>query len=87
MKLLFIPVSSKKGIGEYMRSLIIANAVKARWPDAEIAFVLSRQAPYHQDCPYPTFLTEQTPTRHVKEVNAVISEFKPQAVVFDASGR
>ncbi|MBE0508226.1 MAG: hypothetical protein IBX50_16175 [Marinospirillum sp.] len=87
MRFLFIPVSSKKGIGEYMRSLILADAVKSRWPDSEINFVLSKQAPYHADCPYPTHLTEQTPTFHIAEVNTIISEFRPQVVVFDASGR
>jgi spore coat polysaccharide biosynthesis predicted glycosyltransferase SpsG len=87
VKILFIPVSSKKGIGEYMRSLILAEAIKQEWPAAEIHFALSKEAPYSSTCPYKTILTERSPTHHVKEINQYIEEFKPDVVIFDASGR
>ncbi|WP_163935283.1 glycosyltransferase family 9 protein [Paraferrimonas sp. SM1919] len=86
-RFLFVPVSSKEGIGEYMRSLIIADAIKQQWPDAQIQFVLSQQAPYASTCPYPSLITEKSPTKHVKEVNQIVDAFKPDAVFFDASGR
>lgn len=87
MKVLFVPVSGKDGIGEYMRSIILAKAIKDHRPDAEIYFILSEQAPYANACIYQTFLTKKSPTYHVKEVNQVIDNIKPDLVVFDASGR
>ena len=86
-KFLFVPVSSAEGVGEYMRSLIIANEVKQRWPDADVQFILSRQAPYASTCPYPVGLLDDTPTKNIKAVNDFVSFFKPDFVIFDASGR
>lgn len=86
-KFLFIPVSSAEGVGEYMRSLIIADEVKRRWPNATIQFILSRQAPYALTCPYPAALLDDTPTKNIKAVNDFMSFFLPDFVIFDASGR
>lgn len=84
---LFIPVSSKEGIGEYMRSIIIADEVKRQWPQANIHFVISRQAPYATRCPYPNTLVNDTPTKEVRAVNQLMETLSPNIVVFDASGR
>ncbi|HEY7774059.1 MAG TPA: hypothetical protein VIC26_12820 [Marinagarivorans sp.] len=70
-----------------MRSRILADTVKAALPDVAIAFVLSRQAPYASECPYPTFLTEQSPTQCTAQVNAILHEYRPSIAVFDGSGR
>ncbi|WP_299569562.1 hypothetical protein [uncultured Shewanella sp.] len=86
-KFLFVPVSSSEGMGEYMRSLTIANEVKQRWPDANIQFIISRQAPYAFTCPFPVALLNDTPTKNIKAVNDFISFFTPDFVFFDASGR
>ncbi|ABZ78750.1 conserved hypothetical protein [Shewanella halifaxensis HAW-EB4] len=86
-KFLFVPVSSAEGVGEYMRSLIIADEVKRRWPNATIQFILSRQAPYALTCPYPAALLDDTPTKNIKAVNDFMSFFLPDFVIFDASGR
>lgn len=86
-KFLFVPVSSEEGIGEYMRSLIVADAVKKRWPNAIVKFVLSRHAPYASTCPYSTALLDDTPTKNIKAVNDFVSFFQPDFVIFDASGR
>lgn len=86
-RVLFVPVSSAEGIGEYMRSVILADAIRQQWPDADIQFVLSRQAPYASSCPYPATLLDQSPTKEVKAVNQLMQTFKPELVVFDASGR
>ncbi|QYX64727.1 hypothetical protein K2227_21725 [Shewanella putrefaciens] len=86
-KFLFIPVSSAEGIGEYMRSMIIADEVKRTWPNAEIKFILSEQAPYAAQCPYPAELLKDTPTKQVKAVNQIMSDYLPDIVLFDASGR
>ncbi|WP_372870555.1 glycosyltransferase family 9 protein [Shewanella sp.] len=86
-RVLFVPVSSAEGIGEYMRSVILADAISSRWKDAEIHFVLSRQAPYSSQCPYPVTLVDKSPTKEVKAVNTLMAQFKPDLVIFDASGR
>lgn len=86
-KFLFVPVSSAEGVGEYMRSLIVADEVKRRWPNATIQFILSRQAPYALTCPYPAALLDDTPTKNIKAVNDFMSFFLPDFVIFDASGR
>ncbi|WP_394202782.1 glycosyltransferase family 9 protein [Shewanella waksmanii] len=86
-KFLFVPVSSDEGIGEYMRSKIIADEVMRRWPDAQIDFVLNRYAPYIHQCPYRTHLVDDTPTKKVKEVNQLVTDLQPDIVIFDAAGR
>lgn len=85
--ILFIPVSSPEGIGEYMRSLIIAQAVIKQWPEANINFILSEQASYAHSCPFKTYLTPTSPTKHIKQVNEVIANISPNITIFDASGR
>lgn len=85
--LLFIPVSSPEGIGEYMRSLIIANAVIKEHPSADIRFILSEQASYAKSCPFTTYLTPTSPTKHTKQVNDIIEKVTPDITIFDASGR
>lgn len=86
-KFLFIPVSTPQGIGEYMRSKIIADEVVSRWPNAQIDFVLNRHVSYIDDCPYSTHLVDDTPTKKIREVNQLITELKPDVVIFDAAGR
>jgi hypothetical protein len=86
-RLLFVPVSSPRGVGEYVRSLTIARAARARWPDVEIAFVVSSEAPYARDVPFVTHETPTSPTHHVTEVNEILTRFHPDVVIFDASGR
>ena len=86
-KFLFVPVSSTEGIGEYMRSVIIAKAVLKRWPLAIVEFVLNKHAPYAADCPFTSHLLDDTPTKKVSEVNLIVSSFQPDVVIFDASGR
>ncbi|MFQ6372836.1 hypothetical protein [Shewanella sp. YIC-542] len=87
LKFLFVPVSSTKGIGEYMRCLIVADAITRRWPNANVRFILSRHAPYASDCPYPAALIDNTPTKSIPAVNEQLSEYRPDMVIFDASGR
>ncbi len=86
-RFLFVPVSGPGGAGEYFRSLAIARAVVARWPGAEVRFVLSRHAAYATQCPYPTLLIEDSPTRDVAPVIAAICSERPDAVIFDSAGR
>jgi ADP-heptose:LPS heptosyltransferase len=87
MKLMFVPVSAPRGMGEYARSREIATAVRQRWPEAQIHFVLSREASYARECPFPATLLPSSPTFHSREVGALIESYRPDVVVFDNAGR
>jgi ADP-heptose:LPS heptosyltransferase len=86
-RLLFVPVSGAFGMGEYARSLAIAQAAASRWPGAAIHFVLSREAPYAARTPFPTTLLASSPTFHSAAVIEVIEQWRPDLVVFDNAGR
>ena len=74
-------------MGEYARSLAIAQAATRRWPQAEIHFVLSRQAPYAKTVPFAATLLDSSPTFHSAAVARLIGQLKPSIVVFDNAGR
>jgi len=86
-RLLFIPVSGPRGMGEYARCLALATALEPRMPGLEMRFVLSRDAPYAADTPFAVTLLPASPTFHPQEVRALIGEFRPHLVVFDNAGR
>ena len=86
-RILFVPVSGAFGMGEYARSLAIAQAARRRWPRAEIHFILSRQAPYAATVPFAATLLDASPTFHTRAVAGLIKEFRPSIVVFDNAGR
>jgi hypothetical protein len=87
MKLLLVPVSAARGFGEYARTREIALAAKRRWPDAQLHFVLSAQAPYAAQCPFPATLLPGSATLHTPQVVALLASFKPDVVIFDNAGR
>ena len=74
-------------MGEYARSLAIARAASARWPGADIRFVLSREAPYAADAPFPATLLDSSPTFHSAAVIGLLEKWRPNIVVFDNAGR
>ena len=74
-------------MGEYARSLAIAQAVRRQWPQAGIHFILSRQAPYAAAAPFPATLLDSSPTFHSAAVAESIQTFKPHIVIFDNAGR
>jgi len=86
-RLLLVPVSGPRGMGEYARCLAIAAAVTRRWPQVSIRFLVSREAPYAADCPFPATLLPSSPTRCTGEVLAQIAAFRPGLVLFDNAGR
>ncbi|HVH83150.1 MAG TPA: hypothetical protein VM713_02430 [Steroidobacteraceae bacterium] len=86
-RLLFIPVSGPRGMGEYARCLMIATALARRVPGVEMHFALSREAPYAASTPFPTTLLPSSATFHPREVRALIQDLKPRVVVFDNAGR
>jgi len=86
-RILFVPVSGTYGMGEYARSMAIAHAASRRWRDAAIHFVLSREAPYAADAPFPATLLASSPTFHSKAVIELLEKWRPGVVVFDNAGR
>ncbi len=86
-RILFVPVSGTYGMGEYARSMAIAHAASRRWQDAAIHFVLSREAPYAADAPFPATLLASSPTFHSKAVIELLEKWRPDVVVFDNAGR
>jgi len=86
-RILFVPVSGTYGMGEYARSMAIAHAASRRWQDAAIHFVLSREAPYAADAPFPATLLTSSPTFHSKAVIELLEKWRPGVVVFDNAGR
>ncbi len=85
--ILFVPVSSDKGVGEYTRSAIIADALQYRLPGAKIHFILNRNMKLAADCPYTTHLSDHSATKDTPLVNRIISKIKPDLVIFDCAGR
>lgn len=86
-RILMIPVSSPQGIGEYMRSLIIAEALQQQWPGLDIQFVLNKHAPVASSCPFPVHLLNKSATKEKAAVNDLLLQLQPDLVIFDCSGR
>jgi ADP-heptose:LPS heptosyltransferase len=86
-RILCVPVSGARGMGEYARSVAIAQTLRLRWPAAEIHFVLSRQASYAAAAPFPATLLASSPTFHSAAVIELIDSFHPDLVIFDNAGR
>ena len=87
-RLLFIPVSSPQGIGEYMRSLLLAQSLESECLGSlTIHFVLNKHTNYAKNCPYDTTLLERSATKERDKVCEVIADFKPDIVIFDCAGR
>lgn len=82
-----MPVSGAFGMGEYARSLAIARGCIEQWPEAQLHFVVSRQAPYAGAVPFPATLLDSSPTFHSKAVIELMESFQPTVVVFDSAGR
>jgi glycosyltransferase involved in cell wall biosynthesis len=74
-------------MGEYARSLAIARAASRRWEGAVIHFILSREAPYAADAPFPTTLLSSSPTFHSAAVIELLQKWRPDVVIFDNAGR
>ena len=85
--MLFVPVSGARGMGEYARALALATAAARRLPQLQVHFIVSREAPYAADLPFPKTLIPASPTMHIAEVVEVIRTFRPTLVVFDNAGR
>lgn len=86
-RLLLVPVSGPRGIGEFARSLAIGDALQARWPQVQLRFVINQDAPYAATLEHPARLVPASPTLCTREVVEEIESFRPGVVYFDNSGR
>ncbi len=87
-RLLFIPVSSPEGIGEYMRSLQLAHSLTSEYGNSlNIHFILNKHTTYAKSCPFPTLLLNQSATKENTHVCQFIEQYKPDVVLFDCAGR
>jgi len=74
-------------MGEYARSLAIAQGAAERWPRATIQFILSRGAPYAAQSPFPVTWLASSPTFHSAAVIEIMNDWRPDIVIFDNAGR
>jgi hypothetical protein len=86
-RILFIPASGADGAGEYFRCVAIAHGVRRRWPQAEIRFIVNREAGYARDLPFAGVLVNGSPTFNSADVKRTIDATRPDVVVFDSAGR
>jgi len=87
-KILFAPVSAKKGSGEYQRCLLIANAISEQLNgNVEIKFIISEDATYVDDVPYSTEVLPSSVTFHPEQFKHIADQFSPDLVIFDDAGR
>jgi len=77
IKILFIPVSSTSGVGEYLRSTIIAEHLQQQYPTAEINFILNKNACYAQECQFTTHLCNSSGTKNTPYVKKIIDQPRP----------
>jgi hypothetical protein len=83
---LFVPVSGAVGTGEFQRCLMLAQALAARGV-TKLRFVISADAPYADNLPFPARRVAGTTTSAHREVAAEIRDWRPRVVVFDGGGR
>lgn len=86
-RLLFIPVSGPRGMGEFARCNVLAQGLAQRHRDWDIRIVISREAPIADTATVPVFLTSRSPTKVPEELERILREFAPDVAVFDSSGR
>jgi hypothetical protein len=84
---LFVPGGGRTGIGESARTLILADAARARWPDSRIGFITGED---HARLPGDGFERHTVAgrvSRSVEDVNRWLRELAPDLVVFDGRGQ
>jgi len=86
-RVLFAPVSGPGGAGELMRCLIIAREYVRAEPDADVRFLVARDAVFRESVEFPIIDLDASPTRSTPEVLAAIESFRPDVMLFDNCGR
>jgi hypothetical protein len=85
--IVFLPVSSAVGTGEFMRCVLLAHAVAAARPATRIVFGVSVEAEVPADFPFVLERLPASPTKSTPEVLGLLARERPAAVLWDNSGR
>lgn len=83
----FVPYGGSRGVGEYARCLILAEAARERWPGAAIGFVTDRGNPRFPHDPFERHGLDGSASRDIATLGRVLREMEPDVVVFDNAGR
>jgi hypothetical protein len=86
-RILFVPVSGPGGSGELMRCLIVARELRRACPEADIHFLVARNAVFREAVDFPIHDCDDSPTRSTPQVLAALRALEPDVVVFDNAGR
>jgi len=86
-RLVFAPASGPGGSGEYYRCLALARAAADRCPDADIHFLLHRDAAVERDERFTYHALSATPARAGDEARKTLQAIGPDLVLFDNTGR
>jgi hypothetical protein len=86
-RILFVPVSSPVGSGEYYRCLNIARAMQQRHPGLDLHFLLNRHAEVEREPSFTYHLLDATPSLAARPVEDIIRKLRPDLAVFDCTGR
>jgi hypothetical protein len=86
-RILFVPVSGPGGSGELMRCLIVARELRHASPDADIHFLVARNAVFREAVDFPIHDCDDSPTRSTPQVLEALRTLAPDVVVFDNAGR
>ncbi len=84
---LFVPGGGRTGLGESIRTLVLARAVRERWPEARVGFLTDEQ---HVRLPSDDFERHTVTgrvSRNVASVNRLLRDLAPDLVVFDGRGQ
>ncbi|MBL6749662.1 MAG: hypothetical protein ISP90_04035 [Nevskia sp.] len=85
--ILFVPSYGKGGSGEFVRSVSLAQAAQARWPQARIEFLLPGGAGTRQDAPFPKHCHAGPEDDKDAFDREQILRLRPQLAVFDSGCR
>jgi hypothetical protein len=84
---MFVPGGGVTGAGEYSRSLVLADAVRERWPEARIAFLTDEEHPRFEHDGFERHTIPGKVSKNVAAVNAVLRATRPRVVIFDNRGQ
>lgn len=85
--LLFIPGGGRMGLGESVRSLVLAHGARERWPESRVSFITDEQHVRLASDAFERHTVVGRVSRNVEAVNRLLCELEPDLVIFDGRGR
>ena len=84
---LFVPSYGGGGTGEFVRSVALARALQARWPQVRIEFLLPGGPGTRQDAPFPKTCHDGPEEEKGAFDRLHIERLRPDLVIFDSGCR